>query len=372
MQTVQAAVTAPKENHISTVGLTGMQKKVQAVSAMQRGVTAAVAGDATAAVIYAEQAAEVGADMVEEGIGEEEVAVIEGASETGAQGLFGGAAAGAAGLGSVAATGGLALAGVAGSTESNPSNETMVQQVKALQVAKAESEGINIGPSNDGSVLISGGETSASLVGSATPNITLKNLSVLNPEAGLPSGLPVNIDPTTQNVSINLGPLAQTELDISIEKLQDALVGFIVNGASSDIALDQLARLEIPTSIAGMEIPVTDTLNDVLAQLDTALSPVLDQLQIAPGQTSPIDQLLQAGADAPLLGDVLGQLDSALAGGLPTGPLPIPADIPNGLPDIPNTGTPLDLVTGQINNGISSLAQGQVPLSDLVTNIIPA
>ena len=71
-------------------------------------------------------------------------------------------------------------------------------------------------------------------------------------------------------------------------------------------------------------------------------------------------------SDAPVVGDILGQLDGLASGGLPVGGLPLP--LPAG-DVIPATGTPLDIGTGLINSSISSLPSGQLPLLDFVTSL---
>ena len=111
-----------------------------------------------------------GADRAdEEGLGEEEVMIVEGAESAG-EGLFGGAVAGVAtaGTGGLAAAG-LAAVGVAGSNDTpGVSDQPMGLPAGPVQVANANSAGINVGPSDDGSLLVSGGKTDVTNCPSST------------------------------------------------------------------------------------------------------------------------------------------------------------------------------------------------------------
>jgi len=367
MQASAKAVPTSKENHnsVSSANAGAAQNLIASNTAVRMNAEALNRDRGTAI--------EAGADAAdEEGLGEEQVMVLEGAEEAG-EGLFGGAVAGVAGVGTggVAAAG-LAAVGLAGSNDT-PGVSDLPQGVPPgpIRVAKADSAGINLGPSDDGSVLLSGGKTDVALLGSDTPNATINKLSVLNPEAPLPSGNPVSIDPATQTLGLNLGPLAQTEIDLSLDTLPDTVLGLAGDLASGNIAVDQLLALNIPTSIAGMDIPITSTLNDALVQIDSALSPLTDALQSAIGGSQlgggGLEQLTGALGDIPVLGDAVAQLDMLASNGLPTGELPIP--LPTDAV-IPATGTPIDIGTGLINSSISSLPSGQLPGLDAVTSLI--
>jgi len=368
MQPSAKTAAATKENHTSVSSAnSGTAQNLLASNTAVRMNAEAVNRDRGNPI-------EAGADAAdEEGLGEEQVMLVEGAEEAG-EGLFGGAVAGVAGVGTGGiAAAGLAAVGVAGTNDNPGVSELSVgKPVGPIQVARGDSEGINIGPSEDGSVLVSGGKTDVAVLGSDTPNASINKLSVLNPEAPLPSGNPVSIDAETQTLGLNLGPLAQTEIDLSLDSLPDAVIGLAGDLASGNIQIDQLAALDIPTSIAGTDIPLTSTLNDALVQIDSALSPLTDALQSAIGGSQlgggGLEQLTGALGDVPVLGDAVAQLDTLAANGLPTGelPLPLPTDAV-----IPSTGTPLDIGTGLINSSISSLPSGQLPGLDAVTSLIP-
>lgn len=363
------ANTSAKENHNSVAtGQSGTAQNLMATNTAVRMNAESINRDRNLLN-------EAGADLADEqGLGEEEVMVVEGAESAG-EGLFGGAIAGSLGGGPLAAAG-LAGLGIAGSNDTPGVSGLPIGDgnVGPIQVARADSAGVNIGPSDDGSVLISGEKTEVALLRSPTPNATINKLSVLNPEAPLPSGNPVSIDPETQVVGLNLGPLAQTELDLTVDTLPTTLLGLVGDLSSGNIALDQLVALDIPTSIAGTDVPLTATLNEGLTQLDSALSPITDALQsaIAGSDNSGFIASLTNGLNTlgtlPVIGDITSQLDSAVEGGLPTGTLPF--SIPTDTVVIPQTGTPLDLATGLISSGITSASQGDLSALNTVTNLV--
>lgn len=371
MQT-KAATSAVKENNISvSAQQAGQASNLLAASAVARMNTEAANRDR--ALLN-----EAGADTSdEEGLGEEQVMVVEGAEEAG-EGLFGGAIAGVAtaGTGGLAAVG-LAVAGAAGSTETSGNGGVITAGTPGpVQIANAESAGINVGPSDDGSVLVSGGKTDVGALGSTTPNASINKLSLLNPEAPLPSGNPISVDAETQTLGLNLGPLGSTEADVTLDTLPTTALGFVGSVSSGNIALDQLLALDVPTSIAGTDLPITSTLNGGLSQLDAALSPVTDAIQSAFGSAgasgSGLDALtgaLDGLGSVPLLGDVLMQIDGAATGALPTGPLPLA--VPVDTIAVPTTGTPIDAVTGIAATSIGSLASGeQIPFASAVTGLV--
>jgi hypothetical protein len=311
---------------------------------------------------------EAGADD-ETGLGEEEVMVVDAAAAEGASaGLFGGAAVtAAAGPGGIA-LGGAALLGTSSlsGAEEGGQDGIPVPPKPVLQVIEAQSTGVNVGPSSDGSMVLSASKTEAGALGSDKPVATITDLSVGNPDAPLPSGNPIGIDAENQVLTLNLGPLAQGTVDLDLNDLQNTALGFVDAVTSGDIELTEIVSLDVPTSIAGTEIPVTDTLNEVLSQLDAALTPVTDGLESLPLGASALTDGLAAVEGVPVLGDVLGQVTGVIDGGLPTGELALPV-----VPEIPMTGTPLDLATGQVTSAIGSLNSGEVPLADSLTSLLP-
>lgn len=319
---------------------------------------------------------EAGADNDDEtnesGMGEEQVLIAESTTEAAGEGLFGGMAAGGVVGAPIAGVVGLAAVGATGNTAEIDSSSIRMGRESVIQVARADSEGINIGPSEDGTVLVSGGKTDVTLIGGDGANASIKNLSILNPNAPLPSGVPIEVDPANQSIKLDLGPLARADVDLTLDTLQAAVGGLIGDLSSGNLELEQLVALDIPTSLAGMDIPVTDTLNQVLTQLDDALTPLTEGIQSAAtgvgGNETPLTQLQDALVGAPVLGDALSAIQDGLGGGLPTGPLPLPQIDPSSLPQ---TGTPVDLVTGTVTSNISSLAMGDLQVVDILNGLVP-
>ena len=365
-----------------------------------------------------ENLAEAGPDNdIELGMGEEEVLIAEAAAEEGATaGLFGGLGV-AAGL-DVAATGGLAALGLAsGLSSGDQADVPGTAGAPALQVAGVNSTGLNLGPSANGMGAqgLNLGNTDVSLGGKA-PVATVSQLSLLDPSAPLPSGNPISVDPVTQQLDINLGPLGQLSAGLSPDALPAGLLSLADGLTSGNFQLEQVLALDIPTSIAGMDLPITSTLNDGLAQAGDALSPVTDPLfgllaggvpdgganplagvpvigdLISDGPAAlagipvlgdvvsqltgslpaggiggglPVDALSSAGNpinDVPVLGPIVEQLSGLLGGASPVGELPIGAGT-----QIPTTVPELDLVTGQVSSAINSVAAGDNPLAPLST-----
>lgn len=356
MQATATPVSSVKENHISPAVIPGA---VNAQGMMARNTAARIQSEAIERTDA--ELDEEGQDGEESGLGEEQVLVAETSAESAGEGLFGGMAAGVGlGVEGLAAVG-LAALGIAGSTDKGAASETTSSE-PVIQVAEATSEGLTVGPGADGSLLLSAGQTEASLLGSESANLTVSRLSVLNPEAEVPSGIPVTVNPDTQTIGIDLGPIAQTEIDITLDTLPDTMLGFATSLTSGNVELEQLIALDLPTSIAGNEVPLTDTLNDGLGQLDSALAPVTEGIQTAVEDSGGLAELSATINDAPVLGDVVGEVNGLLDGGLPTGPLPIPeADALA----IPTTGTELDLVSGTVSSAITSVSEGDLPISAL-------
>ncbi len=402
--TVGANIAANNTNMISSMPPKGVSKS----------------GNASAQ--KAQDEAEAGLDNeLAVGTGEDEVLIAEVAAEEGATaGLFGGLGV-AAGV-DVAATGGLAALGLASglNTGSGDGAEGVITPSgPTLQVAGVNSTGLNLGPSANGAGAqgLNLGNTNVTVGGGKEPVATVNQLSLIDPSAPLPSGNPISIDPVTQQLDINLGPLGRISAGLSPESLSGDALNLVNGLTSGNLELEKVLMLDIPTSIAGMDIPVTDTLNDGLAQLGDALAPVTDALLgaltsgLPEGSSSPLEAIPVLGdvisegptalAGVPVLGDVVSQLAGSLpidavGGGLPTGALAgaggepidnIPVlgpvldqvtsllggaspigDLPVGAgTQIPSTVPELDLVTNQVTSAINSAASGENPLAPVLS-----
>ena len=377
-------------------------------------------GNASTQKTLDDVAAEAGMDNeLAAGAGEEEVLIAEVAAEEGATaGLFGGLGV-AAGV-DVAATGGLAALGLASglSTGSSDGAEGLNNPAgPTLQVAGVNSTGLNIGPTANGAGAqgLNLGNTNVTVGGGKEGVATVSQLSLIDPSAPLPSGNPISVDPITQQLDLNLGPLGRISAGLNPESLSgDALT--LVNGLTSgNVELEQVLMLDIPTSIAGMDIPITSTLNDGLAQAGDALAPVTDALfgalgsGLPEGSSNPLEAIPVLGdvisegpsalAGIPVLGDVAAQLAGslpvdavggglsadALSGGQPIDNIPLLGpildqvtgllggaspigDLPIGAgTEIPSTVPELDLVTNQVTSAINSAASGENPLSPVLS-----
>ncbi len=349
-------------------------------------------------------------DSVEEVILDEAEIAEAGAS----QGLFGGLGV-AAGV-DVAATGGLASLGLlAGVTGGGGSDEPIeVAPKPSLQVAGVESSGLTVGPSADGSGPqgLNLENTTVTLGAEKQTLATVSNVSLINPDAPIPTGSPITVDPATQELSVNLGPVGEVALGATPEAISSSLIPLANSVASGNIELEKLVQADLPINIAGTDVPITSTLNDGLTQLGDALSPITDALSGALGSGLPdggsnplegvpllgdlIDQGPAALAGIPVIGDVVAQLEGslpigAIGGGAPEGggepidnvpllgpvleqvtgllegPSPIgPLPVGNGT-QIPTTVPELDLVTNQVTSAINSAAAGENPLAPVVS-----
>ena len=349
-------------------------------------------------------------DELESGNSVEEVALEEAeAAEAGAQGLFGGM--GLAAGADVAATGGLSALGLlsglgVGSNDLPPDGPP-----PEFQVLKATSSGLNVGPSADGSGPqgLSMNNTELTLGGNAQPVATVSEVSLIDPSAPLPSGNPISVDPASQQLSADLGPVGQVAAGISPDPISSSALSLIDGATSGNLELENLVGLDIPTSIAGNDVPVTASLSDGLTQLGDALTPVTDPLTavfaggLAEGGNNPLANLpvvgdfIEQGAsalsdipvlgpvatqltgditlenlssgsgdspisDIPLLGPVVDQGMGILSGPSPVGELPVGAGT-----QIPSTVPELELVTGPVTSAINSTAAGENPLAQVAS-----
>ncbi|MCE2679141.1 MAG: hypothetical protein LW629_01565 [Burkholderiales bacterium] len=349
-------------------------------------------------------------DSVEEIILEEAEIAEAGAS----QGLFGGL--GLAAGADVAATGGLASLGLlSGLTGGGGGDEPIeVPPKPSVQLAGVDSDGLTVGPSADGSGPqgLNLENTNVSLGAGKETLVTVSEVSLINPDAPVPTGNPLSVDPATQQLSANLGPVGEIALGATPEAVTASLIPLANSLTSGNIELEKVVQLDVPTNIAGTDVPITSTLNDGLTQLGDALSPVTDALSGALGSGLPdggsnplegvpllgdlIDQGPAALAGIPVIGDVVAQLEGSLpldavtggtsggdgqpidnvpllgpvleqATGILGGPSPIgPLPVGNGT-EIPTTVPELDLVTNQVTSAINSTAAGENPLAPIVS-----
>jgi hypothetical protein len=349
---------------------------------------------------------------VESGSSVEEVILDEAElAEGSAQGLFGGLGV-AAGV-DVAATGGLASLGLfAGLTGGAGGDEPIETPPKpSLQVLGVDSEGLNIGPSEDGTGPqgLDLANTQVTLTSGKYTVATVNELTLIDPNAPVPDGSPISVDGATGQLEVNLGPVGQVGVGLTPQALGAAIIPLANSVSSGNIELESIATLDLPTSIAGTDVPITSTLTDVLVQVGDALSPITDSLSGALGSGLPdggsnplegvpllgdlIDQGPAALAGIPVIGDVMVQLEGSLpvgstdafsGGGEPIdnvpllgpvleqatdllgGPSPI-GELPVGSgTQIPTTVPELDLVTNQVTSAINSVADGQNPLAPVI------